>query len=271
MSLKIGADPEFFLKREDKFVSAFGMIPGTKQAPHTVPRGAVQVDGMALEFNIEPASTSKEFVYNIDEVLKHLRTMVPTEFDFAFESVAFFEAAYMKKQDPMAVMLGCDPDFNVYTNEANEVPDSEENFRTAAGHIHLGWYDKPQKEIDDKHIMECRIMAKQLDFMLGVPSLIFDSDNKRREMYGKAGTFRIKPYGMEYRVLSNFWLRSTELMSWVYTHTDKAFTLLVEDGVNLYDLMGDVAKDVIDTHNVDRAKYLLDHELNAYVDMEKVK
>jgi hypothetical protein len=38
-------------------------------------------------------------------------------------------------------------------------------------------------------------------------------------MYGKAGAFRPKPYGMEYRVLSNKWLTNTRLQSWVYDTT----------------------------------------------------
>jgi hypothetical protein len=35
-------------------------------------------------------------------------------------------------------------------------------------------------------------------------------------MYGKAGAVRAKSYGVEYRVLSNFWLKSEELMGEVY-------------------------------------------------------
>jgi hypothetical protein len=45
-----------------------------------------------------------------------------------------------------------------------------------------------------------------LDLRLAVPSLIWDKDKKRRLLYGKAGCFRPKPYGMEYRTLSNAWL-----------------------------------------------------------------
>jgi hypothetical protein len=47
-------------------------------------------------------------------------------------------------------------------------------------------------------------------------------------MYGAAGAFRPKPYGVEYRVLSNAWLQSEELMAWVYRTTTKAITDLFE-------------------------------------------
>ena len=53
----VGCDPEVFVAKGGKFISAHGMIPGTKKAPHKVERGAVQVDGMALEFNIDPAAS----------------------------------------------------------------------------------------------------------------------------------------------------------------------------------------------------------------------
>ena len=63
--ITIGCDPEFFVKENNKFVNAHGLIEGTKDFPQLVNKGAVQVDGMALEFNINPAKNSKEFVSNI--------------------------------------------------------------------------------------------------------------------------------------------------------------------------------------------------------------
>ena len=53
--ITVGADPELFVKKGRSFQSAYGMIPGTKQKPKKVIKGAVQVDGMALEFNIDRA------------------------------------------------------------------------------------------------------------------------------------------------------------------------------------------------------------------------
>ena len=53
----VGCDPEVFVKQNGVFKSAFGLIKGDKKNPQKIRNGAVQVDGMALEFNIDPAAS----------------------------------------------------------------------------------------------------------------------------------------------------------------------------------------------------------------------
>src|SRR3546814_1862742 len=64
--------------------------------------------------------------------------------------------------------------------------------------------------------MNCSDLVKQLDWYLGLWSLGKDKDKVRRSLYGKAGACRIKPYGVEYRVLSNFWIKNkkSRLETW---------------------------------------------------------
>ena len=38
----------------------------------------------------------------------------------------------------------------------------------------------------------------------------------RKQLYGKYGAYRPKPYGQEYRVLSNFWVFDEKLTGWVW-------------------------------------------------------
>tara|TARA_Y100000310_G_C20638524_1_gene792550 strand:- start:1178 stop:1936 length:759 start_codon:yes stop_codon:yes gene_type:complete len=242
------------------------MVPGTKADPHKVKCGAIQVDGMALEFNIDPALSQDEFVHNTSVVLTTLRKMVPKDFDFSYEACAYFDQAYIERQPEIARALGCEPDYDAYTGEANEPPDASVDFRTAAGHIHLGWKD-PEDE-DDDHFIKSMEITKQLDFILGVPSVMLDRDGRsRRFLYGKAGAFRPKPYGAEYRVLSNFWIKSEDMMNWVYSHTQKAFFLLAEEGINLFNEYGDVAQRIINCDDPVAANEFYEQHLCQYVDL----
>lgn len=200
-----GADPEVFVKKGGAFVSAHGLIPGTKKAPMPVKGGAVQVDGMALEFNTNPATSFKEFNASLDAALDSLKSMVPG-YELCFEPVAHFSKEYLASQPKEAVELGCEPDFNAYTKAPNPRPDANKLFRTASGHVHIGWTSNVDPN-DPTHFEACCVLTKKLDAYLGIPSLVWDDDDERRQLYGKAGAFRPKPYGMEYRVLSNAWLR----------------------------------------------------------------
>lgn len=224
-NLLIGADPEFFVKQGDKFVSAHGLVEGTKERPLPVEGGAVQVDGMALEFNINPAATFKEFDRNINTVIGEMHALVPN-YDFVFEPVATFSGAYMRKVPEEAKKLGCTPDYNAWTGKVNEPPDGEVNFRTASGHIHLGW-GNDFDVTDPEHIEACEMMVKQLDCVLGVSSVIWDTDTKRRSLYGNAGAYRPKSYGVEYRVMSNKWVVDHELRKYIFNASHYAYNALL--------------------------------------------
>jgi len=228
MDILVGADPEVFVKdRHGRFRSAHKLIPGTKKEPFVVPKGAVQVDGMALEFNIDPASSEDEFVENIVTVMDELRHMIPNYYELVIEPTARFHGNHYRVQPEEALELGCEPDFNAYTGEENPRPDNRTTMRTAAGHIHLGFgegFDPRSPE----HMDRCCTLVKHLDAYLGLPSLMWDSDTKRRSMYGKAGAFRPKSYGLEYRTLSNRWLSDEQLMRYVYRQSVRAIEKLIE-------------------------------------------
>ena len=221
--ITIGADPEFFVSVEGKLVSAHGLVAGTKYAPHVVKGGAVQVDGMALEFNIDPAKTPEEFVGNVNTVLGEMRNLVPETYQFEMIPVAEFGTVYIQSQPKVAKELGCEPDFNAYTGEVNTPPDVNASFRTAAGHVHIG----VEGGLDE---IEQRKLVILCDLLLGFPSIAYDKDIKRRSLYGMAGCYRPKPYGIEYRTLSNAWLASEELMELTFSRAKKAVELLPRFG-----------------------------------------
>lgn len=225
MQILVGCDPEIFVKQNGKFVSAHALIPGNKQHPHKVERGAVQVDGMALEFNIDPAHTENEFVMNIQTVMAKLKEMCPN-YELVATPVADFSLDYIRSQPEEARELGCEPDFSAYSGVANIKPNAELPMRTASGHVHIGWgngFDVNSAE----HDARCRAVSQQMDLFLGIPSLFYDADQRRREMYGKAGCYRLKSYGCEYRTLSNAWLLTPERMAWVYRQVQAGMKALM--------------------------------------------
>jgi hypothetical protein len=208
-----GCDPELFIKdaKTGDYVSAEGLIPGTKESPHPVKFGAVQVDGMAAEFNIDPAPDFTEFNRNIQAVLNQLEKMLPKGLVLDAVPAVQFKPEIFDSAPDKAKMLGCSPDFNAWTGAVNPPPRDPENpyLRTASGHLHVGWTEDADMS-DLQHIMNCQDLVKQFDWFLGGWSCKMDTDPTRRRLYGRAGACRYKTYGVEYRVLSNFWITTRE-------------------------------------------------------------
>ena len=118
-----GADPELFvLNSEGKVVSCHDFLPGTKARPCAVPGGAVQVDGTAAEFNINPSSTFEEFNDNINSVLDSLRSMLPAGHTLAAIPAHEYEEDYFNTLPYLAIELGCMPDFDAWTERRNPKP-----------------------------------------------------------------------------------------------------------------------------------------------------
>jgi hypothetical protein len=228
MEFLLGCDPEVFVKNsKGEFVSAHGLIPGTKENPLKVRNGMVQVDGMALEFGVDPCATKEEFIYRIRDVLMQLQAMLPEGHELALSSIALFSDEVMAAQPEEALELGCDPDYSAYTMDKNPRPTlPNKNLRSAGGHVHIGWGSN-FPVYSEEHIRACAALAAELDYFLGAPSLAWDKDALRRSIYGAAGAFRPKPYGMEYRSASNQWLKSDELIGFVYDTTISAIESVI--------------------------------------------
>lgn len=209
--LKVGCDPEVFLFHPGEgFISAHGLLPGTKKNPFKVDKGAVQVDGLAFEFNIDPAETAEEFDNNISTVLTQMKEMVhkiSPEIKLTFTAFANFDVSYFNNLPDESKILGCDPDFTI-EGELN-TPDPElqyRPFRTAAGHIHIGFVE--DEEIDPysrSHIEDCKFIS-QLFYRKNFFSPVREDELKRIKYYGSPGSFRPKKYGIELRSPSNRWV-----------------------------------------------------------------
>jgi len=220
LGFMLGADPELFVYRGDNPVSAHDLIPGTKANPYAVPGGAIQVDGTAAEFNINPAKTFDEFNDNIETVLQHLQEYLPDDCYLRPQSVVVWDSEYFETLPYTAIELGCMPDFDAWTGRRNPKPKlkSSPTLRTAAGHIHIGFTENADCQ-DMQHILAAQEMIKLMDWHVGTWSCDADPDKIRRSLYGKAGACRYKTYGVEYRTLSNFWVMDYDLRLAVWNRT----------------------------------------------------
>ena len=224
-----GADPELMIRSpKGELVSAIGLVPGTKKRPKKVKNGAVQRDNVMAEFNITPANSSEEFKSNIRDVLSALAKIVhPNE--LVVQASAEFPESALKAAE--AKVFGCDPDFDSWALAMNRIDGSAafSNFRSAGGHLHIGKRKGIEDMLDDPYgKVE---VVKMLDIFVGIPSIFLDPDKTapaRRALYGKAGAHRPKPYGVEYRALGNFWVRSPALTDVVYALADVAVRLCAD-------------------------------------------
>lgn len=260
----IGADVEVFLQHKEtkEIVSAEGLIRGSKYNPFVFDKAnrffTTSLDNVLAEFTIPPARSKDEFFNHLTKSLKYIGKTIPKELCTAIQPAARLDDRFL--QTEQALTFGCEPDFNAYTLAQNIKPNSpDRNLRSAGGHVHIGYENPAQYDADYYNPDEQRAsIIKALDLHIGVPSTIMEPDNKRKELYGKAGAFRPKPYGVEYRTISNFYLASKEYIDWVYTSVIDAINWL--NAGNLVDrTLGEYVQQIINNNDKQGAKELINH------------
>jgi hypothetical protein len=213
-NITIGADPELFIynTKTQKVVSSIGIIPGEKDNAYTkgMPEGhGLQIDNILGEFNVPPVSIDDNngFVENIEYAKDFIRKFVKKknkDLDILCKASMYVDEDQLQSEE--ARMFGCSADYNAYTMMQNEAPKGNEtNLRTTGCHIHVG-YQNPNTETSLQ-------IVKYMDAFLGLASVLIDPDTERRKLYGKAGCFRLCDYGVEYRVLSGFFIESEEIIN----------------------------------------------------------
>lgn len=252
--MKLGCDPEIFLAdAAGALVSAIGKIGGTKHCPRPLPIGdgyAVQEDNVAIEFNIPPAENKDAFVNSIKAAKQYLSQEIAA-LGLRFNGLSAASFPYKELAHPLAHVFGCDPDFDAWKGgrENRKPMSSDKTLRSAGGHVHIGHrFDS----LDD--LIQ---FIKYMDLCLGVPSVLMDNGELRKQLYGKAGAFRFKPYGGEYRTLSNFWIFDDKYVSWVWDATQQAMDMWQDKSVDV-DGIGKAVQRAINTNNKKLAATLVE-------------
>jgi len=240
INFTIGTDPEFFVKDvfTDKIVSAAGIFSCTKKNPLSQWKGdnksgtygtfLISTDNVAMEIAAPYQSTLNRFQASVrmsKEILQQFIKGRNLELVLNKNSHMFNTEDLMH---PDAQVFGCDPDFCVYTLKYKRPPSSKvldkkglSNLRTVGAHIHIGWKEKNYK-------IDKIILGRILDHQIGLWSIPYDPPFPRRVLYGRAGSIRLKTYGIEYRTPGNFWVSSDDMVKEIYERV-KASLLIAND------------------------------------------
>ena len=217
-TVTIGADPELFVRNSrGRVIPMCGTLGGTKESPRALGQGfAVQEDNIMLEYNVPPATDGYMFADYIS--VGKERALAEVHSKTRNNSLRFStnpEELIPKKtleEHEGASTFGCSPEYDAYT-QGEQAPtvaahmlrsDDEDGseWRFAGGHVHIG-YNNPE--------IPAFVAASFCDLYLGLSAVNVDHQPHRRELYGQAGRFRPTSYGIEYRVLSNFWVHERYL------------------------------------------------------------
>jgi hypothetical protein len=260
--VQVGSDFEMFLiDKNGDFISAIPFNPGTKSSPQKLSKEGccIQRDGVLQECNVPPVLLNQAdlFAKNVEFVKNFIVENVCKE--KGLELVCCPSATFKEDQlqDIEATTFGCDPDYNAWLDgDINEKPNPTDNkgLRSCGGHIHLSY--------SEADLFTSMNLMKLFDLFLTVPFIIIDEDTERRKLYGKAGAFRLQNWGdvqgFEARTLSNFWIKDSALIKYVFQQLDKMFDYYNEHGISEVDKDSLKIINAINDQNVELVYELLE-------------
>lgn len=161
----------------------------------------VYPDNVLLEVNADPCELD-EFAEVITEQKEDIESFLNDLNLYTTWGEA--QAEYPKDQlcHPSAHRIGCHPFLNAYLLGVPLRPQEyTDHWRFAGGHIHLAY---------DKNLVPSHFLVKMLDDKFKHIDMEENTAKRRDMFYGQLGSFREKPYGLEYRSLTNGWMRNPQ-------------------------------------------------------------
>lgn len=235
--LMLGCDPEFFFKKDGEIIGSEKVIPEAGLV--NFDSGNLVRDGVQAELNPKAMYCRAQLAGNIRQIFmdldRHLQSRVGVSVDFS--QVVEVSKSEMESLGEKSQTFGCAASKNAHLKTLDKISkigvDPKVYMkRSAGGHIHLGMdYGYSQRPLGYAVARDPAIMIPILDIILGNTCVLLDrheGNKERRKVYGRAGEYRTPAHGLEYRTLSNFWLRSPVLMSFVMGMARLAVQIVVE-------------------------------------------
>jgi hypothetical protein len=270
-----GSDPELMLfdRQANKIVSAIPVLQHDKHNPIDLGNGyKVYSDNVLLEAQLPPAKDKRGFIGSLQTVLRLIQRQLGDRYLLVAQASHIYDEkelgpkpAVMHGELPVEWEIGCNPSLNVYEKRAFKPEPFSDGLRTGSFHIHLGnadWRlpDPPSKKL---LLMSSKEEAiRLLDIFVGCASVLFDRDESapaRRALYGRAGEFRTTDYGIEYRVLGNYVLRSPALVELVVDLVDHVLNTMRNnlEGDIISSVHEDTVRHAIDDYDTKTAECVL--------------
>lgn len=249
LRLSFGADPELAIydNERQKMVSAIPVIGHDKDNPIMLGKDIkFYHDNILSEMAFPPSETVAKMVESFHSVFQKASKKLGKRYKLVPKAAHQFDDEALS--DPRALESGCSPTLAVYRKEQNPPFVFKDAWRFAGGHIHIG--NRDYAEQPDGHLMnwESKELAiRLLDVYLGTSSVIFDKDpsSVKRRQICEAGQFRAPEYGVEYRPLGNWYLRSPETTKLVYDIAEYSMSHLVNGTAN--EVLGKIKSEDIES------------------------
>jgi hypothetical protein len=276
-SVTLGCDPEFFFKKGKLIIGSEKLLPkggliltnsGSQKEAKCI------IDGVQAELNPR-ASTCREILASeLTSCLRKVQEHVKKEdsgIELDFSRTIKMTKKSLGELDPNNQKFGCAPSFSAYKTEhkkITKVNPLKYLSRSAGGHIHIGLNTSPT--VRDILAKTPEKIVHMLDILCGNTMVLVDRDPsnvKRRELYGRAGEYRLPEYGIEYRTLSNCWLTAYPLMSLAFGMARYAIDLMNSDDNALY---YETFTKAVDLADIEKAINTNDYDL-ALSNFNKIK
>lgn len=264
--IMFGCDPEFFFTKGGLVVGAEKVLPkdGIVAENNTSTKSRIIIDGVQAELNPAPATCRQLLAKEISRCFVSVRDTIDKDFKLDFSQTVEVPKENFDDLSDGSKKFGCMPSKNAYkTAKASKITVDPTVYRSrsAGGHIHLGRY-QGTTSLDKRP----KRTVAMMDLIVGNTSVLIDRDEgniERRKNYGRAGEYRTPKHGIEYRTLSNFWLKDYALMSFVMGLSRLAVSI-VEEGLDKKFLK------LVDMEDVEKAINNNDFDL-AYENFLKIE
>lgn len=269
--ITIGSDPELHLQDNEtgKIVSAIPILKKDKHNPIVLSGGTkLYYDNVLAEISHSPVANAEDGVKKFREIFSNVQKFLGPRYTLLPQAAHTYDKDQLK--DKTCWETGCNPNLDAYAEMENPRVEFKDGLRTGSFHIHLG---HPKL----KTMYEKADAIKMMDVYLGCSSVIFDKDptaGKRRKYYGRAGEFRPTDYGLEYRPLGNYPLRTPAMTKLVFDlveycagHVERG---TVKDVINIKGIQK-VTQWAINDNDPKEAMKVLDKAALPHALLERVK